>query len=72
MLEVLRAVEEAARVRRAPYSVGLAYLNLKAHPDLIDNAIASAHISGWLRAVGTPPHSVTITAAGKRLLDPGA
>ena len=50
MLEVLRAVEEAARVRPAPYPVGLAYLTLKAHPDLIDNAIASAHICGWYAA----------------------
>jgi hypothetical protein len=70
--DILRVVERSTWAKPTPYPIGHAYLNLKAHPDLIDRAIEAAHSSGWLRVIGTPPHSVTLTAAGKRVLGRGA
>jgi hypothetical protein len=69
IITVLRAVNHEAQHHPTSYAVGHAYLTLEAHPDAIDQAIECAHLSGLLSVVGKPPHSVTITPIGRRLLE---
>lgn len=61
---ILQAVHEAAKDKGPPGWVGIATLGLRVDRIRLDQAIALAVRSGWLKAAGHPPLTVAITAAG--------
>jgi hypothetical protein len=69
VLKVLRAVHEATKDKKPPYWVSIDTLGLRVDQIRLDQAIALAALSGWLRTAGNPPLSVAITAAGISLLE---
>lgn len=68
VLRVLRAVHEATGDKTPPYWIGIAALGLRVDQIRLDQAIALAALSGWLKVAGHPPSTVAITATGIRLL----
>jgi hypothetical protein len=68
VLAVLQAVWRATATGPPPYYVSVASLGLGPDTDRNDAAVMLAVLSGWLKAGGTPPHSVSITWEGRALL----
>ncbi|MBS0219971.1 MAG: hypothetical protein JSR91_04435 [Proteobacteria bacterium] len=66
---VLRAVYEAARDMKPPGWVGIGTLGLRVDRIRLDQAIALAVRSGWLRTAGQPPLTIALTAAGTSLVE---
>lgn len=69
VLRVLRAVHEAARDNKPPHWVGVNALGLRVDRIRLDQAIALAAQSNWLKVAGHPPLSVAITAIGIGLVE---
>jgi len=68
VLRLLRAVDEAAQGKKAPYWVGVTSLRLKVDRLRLEQAIAFAARSGWLKAAGHPPLTVALTESGTDLI----
>jgi hypothetical protein len=64
VLRLLRAVDEAAQGRRAPHWVSIASLRLRVDRLRLEQAIAFAARSGWLKVAGHPPLTVALTESG--------
>ena len=69
---ILRAVHEAAKDKQPPGWIGIGTLGLRVDRIRLDQAIALAVRSGWLRTAGHPPLTVAITAAGIALVEDSA
>jgi hypothetical protein len=69
VLKVLRAVHKATKDKKPPYWVSIDSLGLRVDRIRLDQAVALADLSGWLRVAGNPPMSVAITASGVSLID---
>jgi len=66
---ILRGVHEAAKDKEPPGWVGIGTLGLRVDRIRLDQAIALAVRSGWLKAAGHPPLTIAITAAGIRVAE---
>ncbi len=69
VLRVLRALHEATRDKKPPHWVGVSALGLRVDQLRLDQAIALAARSGWLKTAGHPPLTIAITAHGLQALD---
>jgi hypothetical protein len=69
VLTVLRAAHAATKDKKPPYWVGISALGLRVDRIRLDQAVALADLSGWLRVAGNPPLSVAITVAGIELAE---
>ncbi|SJZ91842.1 hypothetical protein SAMN02745126_02869 [Enhydrobacter aerosaccus] len=69
---VLTAVHEATKDTTAPSWVNVGTLSLRIDRMRLDQAIALAVRSGWLKTAGDPPISLAITVAGLQALGAGA
>ena len=68
VLRVLRAVDEAAQGKKAPYWVAIASLRLRVDQLRLEQAIAFAARSGWLKVAGHPPVTVALTEIGRSVI----
>ena len=68
VLRLLRAVDEAAQGKKAPHWVSLANLRLRVDQLRLEQAIAFAARSGWLKVAGHPPLTVALTDSGTSLI----
>jgi hypothetical protein len=69
VLRVLRAVHEATKDKKPPHWIGVSTLGLRVDLLRLDQAIALAARSGWLRTAGNPPLTIAITIDGVQVLD---
>lgn len=68
VLRLLRAVDEAAQGKKAPHWVAIASLRLRVDQLRLEQAIAFAARSGWLKVAGHPPVTVALTESGTRFI----
>ena len=68
VLRVLRAVDEAAQGKKAPFWVAIASLQLRVDQLRLEQAIAFAVRSGWLKVAGHPPVTIALTESGTSII----
>ncbi len=69
VLAVITQVYERTGYRTQPWYVSRSELALAGAADSLNSAIYFAEVSGWLVGAGEPPHGVSITPAGVKLLE---
>jgi hypothetical protein len=69
VLAVIAQIYELAGHRPQPWYVSRSELSLPHAADSVNSAVYYAEVSGWLVGAGEPAHGVSITPAGRKLLE---